>query len=211
MKFGGFQPLTLSDFPGRTAAVLFVQGCNFRCPFCHNGRLLERDAEDVFDEQTAVALLAERRKILDGIVLSGGEPTLQADLPDFIRELRRMGFQVKLDTNGSQSRMLESVLEEGLLDYAAMDIKAPPCKYPLLTGGVYPREEIERSIELIVHSGIAAEFRTTFVPGLLTSEDLEQIRRSLPAGAVYKIQKFAAESALEASLRKPSELIEETL
>ncbi len=211
MKFGGFQPVTLSDFPGRTAALLFVQGCNFRCPFCHNGRLLETDAEEIFDEQTAAGLLMERRKILDGVVLSGGEPTLQGDLPDFIRLLRRMGFQVKLDTNGSQPRMLEALLTEGLLDYAAMDIKAPPCKYPLLTGGVYPREEIERSIELIVHSGIAAEFRTTFVPGLLTPEDLEQIRRDLPVGAVYKIQPFAAESALEKSLRKQSDLMEEML
>ncbi len=183
MRFGGFQSVSLSDFPGQAAAICFVQGCNFRCPFCHNGALLAEEGTGCFEIPTALRLLSERRRLLEGVVVSGG-------------------LRIKLDTNGSRPEMLELLLHESLLDYVAMDVKAPWPDYPRLTGGFQDIQAIQESIRLIVESGIACEFRTTFVPALMSKEALEQIRRQLPRGCRYKIQSFQPEHALDVSLRQ---------
>jgi pyruvate formate lyase activating enzyme len=193
MKIGGFQPFTLSDFPGEIAAIVFVQGCNFRCPFCHNRSLLDRNAaapEQLLGPDFVLASLRLRRCELTGVVISGGEPTLEPDLPAFLREVRTLGLKVKLDTNGSHPEVLEALLAEGLLDGVAMDIKAPWAKYAQLAGVPCDLELIRRSIALLRDSGIHAAFRTTNVTPLLTPEDINAIRRLVPPKCRYTVQRF---------------------
>lgn len=198
MIFGGFQSVSLSDFPGRPAAILFAQGCNYRCPFCHNARLLPLHSDWCFDDDTAMALLQRQHKLIDGVVFSGGEPTLQPDIVDVIRRVRNeLSLPVKLDTNGSHPEVLRTLLDAGLLDYIAMDVKAPWDCYPRLTGTPDCRvADVRESVRLIAASGVRYEFRTTVVPGLLTPEDVERIQAGLPDRAVYKTQAFIAEHAL---------------
>lgn len=204
MQIGGFQPLTLSDYPGRVAAIVFTQGCNFRCPFCHNGTLLAADApaKSLLDEATVLETLRARQTFLDGVVLSGGEPTLQPDLGAFIATLKQLGLLIKLDTNGTRPDIIRDLLDRGLLDYVAMDIKAPPAKYAQLAGAEAPCDRIEETVRLLIASETPCEFRTTFVPGLLTKSDLEVIRAGLPRDAKYTVQRFIPDNALDASLRQ---------
>jgi len=204
MQIGGFQPLTLSDYPGRVAAIVFTQGCNFRCPFCHNGALLDDDgpAETLLDEATVLETLRARKTLLDGVVVSGGEPTLQPNLVDFIANLRQLGFLVKLDTNGARPDIVRDLLNRSLLDYVAMDIKAPQAKYAQLAGTNVSFDRIEETVQLLLASETLCEFRTTFVPGLLTKSDLEAIRAGLPHDAKYTVHQFVPDNALDASLRQ---------
>ena len=147
MILGGLVPFSLNDYPGKVAAVVFTQGCNFRCPFCHNGSLLSSlpDPDFSLPETDFFAFLREKRNKLDGVVISGGEPTLHAGLPVFIRSIKTMGFKVKLDTNGSHPRMLETLIRDHLLDYIAMDIKAPIHRYDYLTSVITEKENIIES------------------------------------------------------------------
>ena len=202
MKIGGFQGLTLMDYPGHTAAIVFTQGCNFRCPFCHNGSLIPANGGGLLDQDSILARLERRRGLLDGVVVSGGEPTIQEDLSGFLERLKVMGFLVKLDTNGSRPDVLRRVLGRGLVDYVAMDVKAPLDKYPRLAGIDCDRPRIEESIGLIASSGIDHQFRTTWVEALLTSGDIERIRASVPEGSDYRVQVFVMENALDSRLRK---------
>lgn len=207
MRIGGFQPLTVSDYPGCVAAMVFTQGCNFRCPFCHNGTLLQSVPDDqLVDDNQLLERLCERKKILDGIVISGGEPTIQEDLPVFIEKCRRMDFKIKLDTNGSRPDMIRLLLAEQLLDYIAMDIKAPLSKYSRLSGIDCPVDKIRESIGIIANSRIASEFRTTYVPGLLTQKDIDSIRLMIPEKSKYTVQQFIPENALDPTLRKKDNL-----
>jgi len=203
MKIGGFQALTLSDFPGHIAAIVFTQGCNFRCPFCHNGPLLplDRPAAELIDEGLVLDALKTRAAFLDGVVITGGEPTLQEDLRTFTKRIRTMRLKVKLDTNGSRPDVLADLLAGRLFDCVAMDIKAPFAKYPQVTGVDAPVEAIRESIALLVADGTPCEFRTTFVPSLLSERDLDEIRSYLPDGAQHAVQAFLADNALDASLR----------
>lgn len=209
MRFGGFQPFTLSDFPGRTAAIAFTQGCNFRCPFCHNGTLLPLLApeENLVPESVVLNCLHRRKGQLDGLVVTGGEPTLQEALPTFLRRVKAMGFLIKLDTNGSRPVMLKTLLDEELVDFVAMDVKAPPNKYALLTGIAAPTPTIEESIAAIKWSGVEHHFRTTHVPGLLSASDLQSIEQALPTGSTHVIQRFRPEHALDASLRAAAGIV----
>lgn len=203
MKIGGFQPMTLSDYPGQVAAIVFAQGCNFRCPFCHNAALLATEgpsgasmgASDILDT------LQNRRRLLDAVVLSGGEPTLQEDLVEFLDRAKLMGLKVKLDTNGSRPAVLRELLHRDLLDCVAMDIKAPFHKYAVLAGVNIPAARIRESIALLLDRGPACEFRTTFVPGLLVEEDLKEIRSYLPPQVKYTVQPFVRKNALDRTLR----------
>lgn len=192
MNIGGFAPCSLCDFPGKIAAVVFFQGCNFRCPYCHNPELLAMQAppDDAFSPDAILARLHRRKEVLDGVVLCGGEPTLQADLPAFVEEIRRMSMAVKLDTNGSRPSMIETLVTGGLLDYVAMDMKAPWERYHALAGETVSVDCLKTSINLLAESGIKHEFRTTFVPDLLSREDLEDIRALLPIGSLHRIQPF---------------------
>ena len=148
MKISGFLKHSLSDYPGCVAAVVFTQGCNFNCPFCHNRWLIPKDSsKEYLSPREIITLLKERKKLIDGVVISGGEPTLQRGLKDFIRELKSMGYRIKLDTNGSNPEKIRHLVGENLLDYIAMDIKAPFGKYPLLSGVDCNICAIQKSIE----------------------------------------------------------------
>jgi len=202
MKIGGLQPVTASDFPGRMAAIIFTQGCNFHCPFCHNGSLLPMDADSLIGEDTVLGFFQKRRKLLDGVVVSGGEPCLQDDLAGFCRQVKNMGFAVKLDTNGSRPEVIEGLLDENLIDFIAMDIKAPLNRLPTLTGTASHGLQIRRSISLIAASGVDHLFRTTDVKPLLSPEDHRTIKKLVPPGSLHVVQPFVAKNALAKSLRK---------
>ncbi len=199
MKIGGFQPFTLSDFPGHLAAVVFTQGCNFKCPFCHNATLLPRMAnQDVMLPETEVlGFLHARRGLLDGVVVSGGEPTLQPGLPAFLKRVKAIGYKTKLDTNGSRPQVLAALVEAGLLDYIAMDVKAPLDQYARLAGVTVSVRDLEESIALIAWSRLPHEFRTTVVPALLDARQIADIRATLPGGSQHRLQQFVPENALD--------------
>jgi pyruvate formate lyase activating enzyme len=192
MKIGGYQPCSLCDYPGQISAVVFTQGCNFRCPFCHNPQLLPRavPAARLVPEDRVREQLDRRRGQLDAVVVSGGEPALQSGLEGFLRALRRMGFLVKLDTNGSRPEVLRRLIGAGLVDYVAMDLKAPWRKYGKLAGVAVDAGSLRRSVDLIAGSGIAHEFRTTAVPELLSEEDLAETRAQAPAASPYRVQVY---------------------
>jgi pyruvate formate lyase activating enzyme len=202
MKISGLQPVTASDFPGCLAAIIFTQGCNFHCPFCHNARLLPMDAYALIDENFVFGFLQKRQKLLNGVVISGGEPCLQNDLAGFCRQIKDMGFAVKLDTNGSRPAVIERLLDENLVDFIAMDIKAPMSRLPELTGTTSHGAQISRSISLIAASGVDHLFRTTDVKPLLSSEDHRSIKELVPPGSTHVVQPFVAKNAMAMFLRK---------
>ncbi len=202
MKISALQPVTASDFPGRMAAIIFTQGCNFHCPFCHNGSLLPMDADCLIGEDTVYSFLKKRQKLLDGLVISGGEPCLQEDLAGFCRQVKDMGYAVKLDTNGSRPLVIEELLAEDLVNFIAMDIKAPLSRLPELTGTASHGEQISRSISLVAESGVDHLFRTTDVKPMLSSEDHRSIKELVPPGSCHVVQPFVAKNALAPSLRE---------
>lgn len=208
MRFGGLNPFTLSDFPGHIAAIAFTQGCNLRCPFCHNGSLIPVNPipETGLSTGDILAFLRARAGKLDGLVVSGGEPALHADLPEFLYEVQGLGLRIKLDTNGTRPRMLRSLIDAGLVDYIAMDIKAPLATYARLAGAPVDTGAIVESMRLIAQSEIPHEFRTTHVTPLLNEGDLAAVRRMIPAGSLHKVQAFRREHAVDASLRSASSL-----
>jgi len=208
MKIGGLNTFSLSDFPGKVAAVVFTQGCNFRCPYCHNAPLISchEPKELLIPEEHFFEFLNCRRNQLDAVVVSGGEPTIHRDLPVFLRRIKDMGFAVKLDTNGSNPEVLKEILDNNLIDYIAMDIKAPLTNYKKLTDKVSSSEGIQESINIISKSGIDHEFRTTVVEALLRLEDMQAIRKLIPAGSTYHLQKFYPEHAFDPALRTKTKM-----
>lgn len=203
MIIAGFVPCSLCDFNQRVSAVIFTQGCNFRCPYCHNGALLSSQSENPVSVDEVLRSLSMRRGVLDGVVVTGGEPTLHEDLPDLLRGIRSMHFEVKLDTNGSRPEVIRGLIDFRLVDFIAMDVKAPLDKYPILAGTSVCLDEIEESIDIIVHSGIQHEFRTTVVPNLLSDEDIRAIREMIPNTSAHRLQEFRPEHALSEELRPP--------
>ncbi|MCP4709128.1 MAG: anaerobic ribonucleoside-triphosphate reductase activating protein [Planctomycetes bacterium] len=203
MNIGGLVPFSLCDYPGQVAAVIFTQGCNFRCPFCHNGSLIpiEPTAGQLIPEELIFDFLEKRRENLDAVVVSGGEPTIQSDLRDFLHRVKARGYSIKLDTNGSRPNILQELLQWRLIDYIAMDIKAPLEIYDRLTGVRPPIDQICRSIDLVARSGIDHEFRTTVVNSLLAAEDVQAIQKIVPPGSRYRLQDFRPEHALDPALR----------
>ncbi len=206
MNFGGLVRFSLSDYPGHVSAVVFTQGCNLRCPFCHNGPLLPMTPEDgtAYPEEEILAYLESRKKRLDGVVVTGGEPTLQADLSRFLRTVKGMGLKTKLDTNGTRPEVLRTLFYHQLVDYVAMDVKAAlddAEAYDRLTGVRAPIDRIRESAALIVASGVPYELRTTVVEPLLSVADVARIELSLPKGATWRVQTFRPELALDPALR----------
>ena len=205
MNIGGFLSLSLCDFPGKVAAVIFTNGCNFRCPWCHNGHLLRGAADPDYHEipETEVlARLGELRNRLQGVVVTGGEPTLQPDLRDFIVKLKALGLLVKLDTNGSHPDIVRDFIAAKLIDFVAMDVKAPWGKYALLTGlAESPADKVRETMALVVSSGLPHQFRTTKVTPLLTDGDCAEIERQIPQGSPFKWQTFIPDNALDPELR----------
>jgi pyruvate formate lyase activating enzyme len=193
MNIAGFTKTTLLDYPEHVAATIFTVGCNFRCPFCQNSDILEAANPDrpLVSEREMLAFLEKRKKVLSGVCLSGGEPTLQADLSSFIRQIKEMGYLVKLDTNGYRSEVVAGLLEEGLLDCIAMDVKNSKEKYSLATGLTNIEvSKIAETFDIIKKSGIDHEFRTTVVKELHTLEDLLAIGAWLVGGEAWYLQAF---------------------
>ena len=220
---GGIQKTTLVDFPGKVAAIVFTQGCNFRCGYCHNPSLLaytplegglksvisgwginskthlqhtskRENAKDFF------SFLQTRIGKLDGVVITGGEPTLQFGLYDFIKEIKQMGFEVKLDTNGTNPKIIEHLIKDNLLDYIAMDIKAPIEKYDLITCVNTNKDDILKTIELIKNSKVDYEFRTTVLKSQLSYENFDQIGQMIEGAKKYYLQKFVPAEILDKKL-----------
>ena len=191
MLIKGLQKTTLLDFPGKVACTVFTGGCNFRCPFCHNASLVTRVKEgELFTESEIFSFLERRRKILDGVCITGGEPLLQPDLHLFCQKLHELGLLVKLDTNGSFPKQLQALIEAGLVDYIAMDIKNSKEEYARTCGiSAFP-EEIETSLRMIMNAGIPYEFRTTVTREFHSSESMAALAHWIKGANQYFLQAF---------------------
>jgi pyruvate formate lyase activating enzyme len=206
MKLGGFQKLTLIDYPGKLATTVFTVGCSFRCPFCHNPELVMHGTlgmeqgtkieKDFFD------FLKKRKGKLEGVCITGGEPTIQPDIIEFIKKIKKSGYLVKLDTNGSRPDVLKKILDEKLADYVAMDIKNIPEKYGKATGTKVDIERIKLSVDLLRQGKTEYEFRTTVVPGLHTYQDFKILGQWLSGLPAFYIQRYREEKILDPSLKK---------
>lgn len=191
LRIGGWLKYSLIDYPGKIAAVVFTQGCNFRCRYCYNRELvLPSHFKDPIPEDEVLAFLHRRRGLLQGVVISGGEPTLQSGLLEFIRKIKKMGFAIKLDTNGSRPDVLAKLLAEKLLNYVAMDVKAPFYKYEEVINAPVRKSDLVESIELIIGSGLAHHFRTTALKELLSIPDYDDIHARVQRGKRYVLQNF---------------------
>ena len=193
MLVSGLQKLTLLDFPGTVSCTIFTGGCNFRCPFCHNASLVlpERLKSDNDGVETVLDFLRKRQGLLEGVAITGGEPLLHADVGDFLRKIRALGYRIKLDTNGSFPERLAGLIEDGLLDRVAMDIKNAPGLYAATAGlRALDLSAIERSKELLLEGKVAYEFRTTVVKGLHTRESLIEAARWIEGAQEYYLQQY---------------------
>lgn len=208
---GGLQKSTLLDFPDKISTIVFMQGCNFRCGYCHNPELCQRIAEPVLTVPAFLEFLSTRQGKLDGVVISGGEPTIQEDLPNFIKKIKKLGFAVKLDTNGSNPDMLEQIIKDNLADYVAMDIKAPLEKYETITNTKVNKKKILNSISLLINSEIDYEFRTTIVRSQLMPKDFIKIGDLIQGGKRYYLQKFKASKTIDKNFMQAKTYSDEEL
>lgn len=188
--FVGIEKLSLVDYDGKLSCVLFTDGCNFRCPFCHNSPLIGYNNVHLDDEEI-FEYLEMRKKIIEAVVISGGEPTLKKELNDYLFKIKKMGFLVKLDTNGTNPNLIKEVIEKGLVDYIAMDIKNGSSGYKEITGNVsFEFEKIKESINILINSSINYEFRTTLVQEYHTKEDIVEIGTLIVGAKKIALQKF---------------------
>jgi len=204
MKIAGWQKLTLIDFPGKIATTIFTVGCNFRCPFCHNPELVKpgvhyakQDIEERFFD-----FLKKRKGKLDGVCITGGEPTLQSDILEFIKKIKEIGYSVKLDTNGTRPDIIRKALAENLVDFIAMDIKNQMKKYPRTSGSKMDLDRIKLSVKLIMNSRLPYEFRTTAVPGIHTENDFLEIAKWIKGARAYWIQRYQEIKILNPDLKE---------
>lgn len=189
MRIGGYDKLSTVDYPGEMACAIFLVGCNFNCGYCHNPSLISGDGAYVPKEEV-MEYLRFRRNMLDAVCISGGEPTCNKDLKGFIKEIKDMGYKVKLDTNGTHPEVIKELIDENLLDYVAMDIKASPKKYNEVTGCNVNLELIKSTIKILKNSGIKHEFRTTYLP-VLDEKDIDEITGTFVGkNSKYFIQQF---------------------
>ena len=205
MILGGLQKLTLIDYPGKLSCTAFLIGCNFRCPWCYSKELVlpeEIKKQPKISERVFFNFLKKRKKFLEGVVLGGGEPTIHKDLPDFIKKIKKMGYQVKLDTNGSNPKMIKHLIDNSLVDYIAMDVKAPKEKYNEAVGIEVDIRKIQESINLLKEEKVDYEFRTTLVPKLLTKEDIVNIAKWLKGAKIYYLQQFRPEKTIDPNYEK---------
>lgn len=196
MTISGLQKLTLLDYPGKVAATLFLNGCNFRCPFCQNAPLVENpQADGQLSSEEVLAFLKKRQGLLDGVCITGGEPTLSPGLEELIRQIRALGYLIKLDTNGSRPEVLKHLVSEGLLDYAAMDIKSSRAGYAKVSGldaqrGAVLLKRVEESVDFLMSCGLDYEFRTTVVKELHDASDFADIADWLAGCKHYYLQSY---------------------
>ena len=189
MKICGLQKLSLVDYEGHVSATIFTSGCNFACPFCHNSGLV-KNTEPAIPEEEILEYLIKRRNMLDGVCISGGEPTLHPDLPKFITKIKSLGYPIKLDTNGTNLEMLKYLVENKLIDYVAMDIKNSYTKYTQAINKDIDTSVIKQSINYIMNCGIDYEFRTTLVKELHTLDDIKEIAKMIKNAKAYYLQRF---------------------
>lgn len=202
MRIGGLQHCSLIDYPGRMSAIIFTLGCNFHCPYCHNPELVQETVDEIPKEKI-FDFLTRRKNLLDAVTITGGEPTMHSDLPQFIRQVKELGYLVKLDTNGTNPQVLKQLLKENLVDYIAMDIKAPLYKYEMTAGRPVDEQTLKKSIELIKEGKVPYEFRTTVVKSLLSKDDLRSIGETVRGARMYNLQKFVPTKTLNpAFIRK---------
>ena len=199
MIIGGFQRFSLIDYPAKICAIVFTQGCNFRCPYCHNPELVETKQSEnfVLKEEEVLSFLDRRRGRLNAVTVTGGEPLLHSDLPAFLQAVKRLGYLVKLDTNGSFPLRLEVVMQSKLVDYVAMDIKTSLDKYNHLVKKKIDTRKILDSIKLIMDSGLDYEFRTTVVKTLFEKDDFYKIGQMIKNARLYVLQKFVPSKTLD--------------
>lgn len=191
MQIHGFNKTTLLDYPGIVACTVFTGGCNFRCPFCQNADLvLDPNSQPLIDENEVFAHLKKRSGIVKGICITGGEPTLQKDLPDFIKRVKAFSVKVKLDTNGSDPEILKYLIEQDLLDYVAMDIKAPLEDYKKVCGVKFDETKIKESVSLLLRGNVSYEFRTTVVKELHNEESFKSIGELIKGASQYFLQGY---------------------
>lgn len=189
MKIGGLQKSSLIDYPGMISCVIFLSGCNFDCPYCHNPQLVRIEPNSAFiDESRVYAFLKHRTSFLDGVVISGGEPTIHPDLVSMCKTIKQMGFKVKLDTNGSRPEMIRHLIDKGHLDYIALDIKADPTKYPLFIQKDCDPDTILSSIRLVMNTPVPYEFKTTCVRPIVDADTIEIISRNIQGARLYALQ-----------------------
>lgn len=215
MIIGGLQKFSLLDYPEHLAAIVFTQGCNFRCQFCYNPMLVwprevgklqdntSRESREVIkeghpliEEGDLFDFLKERTGKLDAVVITGGEPTMHSDLGEFIKKIKDLGYKVKLDTNGTSPEMVKKLIREKLLDYIAMDVKASPAKYDLVTGIQPDLKKVQESIIIIKESGLPHEFRTTVVPELVELADIKEMGEMIKGAEKWFLQKFVSDTDL---------------
>ncbi|MEI6222885.1 MAG: anaerobic ribonucleoside-triphosphate reductase activating protein [bacterium] len=203
MRIGGLQKFSLIDYPGKISAIIFTQGCLFRCHYCHNAELVDPLLfTDPIPVSEVLSFLEERKGKLDGVVITGGEPTIQHDLLEFMETIKKLGFLIKLDTSGVRPDVVKEAVKQNLVDYFAMDIKAPLAKYPKVVGKEVDTEKIWESILFIMDSGIDYEFRTTIVAGLLERDDILEIGNLIKGAKRYALQQFIPDRTLHADYRQ---------
>ena len=206
MRIQGLQKLTLLDYPGRTACTVFLSGCNFRCPFCHNAPLLQGDTGDAMDEDALLMFLKKRQGVLDGVAVTGGEPLLRQELPSLLEKIKALGYAVKLDTNGAFPERLESIVQAGLADYVAMDVKNSPERYAQTIGVCEPElTPVFKRVSFLLRGTVAYEFRTTAVAELHDDASFQKLGDWLAGAERYFIQRFEPrETVLKAGLHAPA-------
>lgn len=205
MIIGGLQKLTLLDYPEKLAATVFLTGCNFRCPWCYSSEIVLPEKiknHPKISEKEVFKFLKERKGMLEGVVICGGEPCLDRNLPNFIKKIKKFGYAVKLDTNGSNPEMLEHLINKKLIDYVAMDIKAPKEKYEKAAGVKLNLANVEKSVLMLFENKIDYEFRTTVVPALLTRNDIFEIAKWISGARKYYLQNFRPEKNLDPRFEK---------
>lgn len=213
LKIGGLEKVSLLDYPGKVSAVLFTYGCNLRCPFCHNPELVvyPLGSNVAVKEKELFDYLEERKGLLDAVVITGGEPLIQKNISSLIKRIKKMGFLVKLDTNGFFPEELKQLLKQDLLDYIAMDVKWPKESYVKFSGDRKAVGRIGKSIDIIMNSGIGYEFRTTFVKGIHSIEDGERITSMIPNAMKYYIQNFRSGKTINETLDSSNSFTEKEL
>lgn len=207
MKFSGLQKTSLIDYPNRVAAVLFTLGCNLRCPYCYNWRIVVDPKPPFLNEETAIQILEERKRYVDAVVVTGGEPTIHKELPRFLKRLKEKGFAVKLDTNGLNAKILEECLPH--VDYVALDVKTSMEKYSLV--GARETAELMRTIEILKAGKVEYEFRTTVVPKLVEEEDVIRIGETIKGAKNYALQQFIPGDTLNEEYKNLRPYSRETL
>lgn len=202
MIIGGLLPFSTIDFPGDVSSVIFTQGCNLRCPYCHNPELIPLKTETEISSLEIIKTLEGRKNLVDAVVISGGEPTLQKDLLEFLIRLKTSSFKVKLDTNASNPEMVSSIVFNDAVDFISVDVKTSPKKYSQMVGTYFDFTWIKKTIEILEKASLKFELRTTAVPGIVGKEDIEEIGKEIGGDRAFVIQQFNPSKTLDQALGK---------